>query len=133
MCAGQGPAANTSRMLGTFGAGSDKGVMSALGEREQILGRVLWREGTAGAPAAAEPLACCPSTITCTQGPHLTSAITINRKPQPSRWLAPGCPCFFPRELPRQMDPGWWQEVAAALVLLRVLSTWFQEATSLIK
>ena len=55
--AGQGPVANTSRMPHTFGARSDKGVMSAPGEWEQILGRVLGREGTAGAPVpmAAEP------------------------------------------------------------------------------
>lgn len=54
---GQGPAANTSRMPRMFGARSDKGVMSAPGEREQILGRALGREGIAGAPVpvAAEP------------------------------------------------------------------------------
>lgn len=42
--------ANTFRMLHTFGARSDKGVMSALGKREQILGRAQEREGKAGAP-----------------------------------------------------------------------------------
>lgn len=56
--AGQGPVANTFQMLHTFGARSDKGVMSALGKREQILGRAQEREGKAGAPvptAAGQP------------------------------------------------------------------------------
>lgn len=90
-------------------------MMSAPGEREQILGRALGREGTARAPVptAAEtprppagsslpgqpsPTAC-PHPRSCRgsgagQGhrqppPHSTTAggITVNRKPHPSRRL----------------------------------------------
>lgn len=45
--------ANTFRMLHTFGARSDKRVMSALGKREQILGRARERKAGTPVPTAA--------------------------------------------------------------------------------
>lgn len=150
--------ANTFWMLHTFGAKSDKGVMSALGKREQILGRAQEREEKAGAPvprAAGAPqphgrpglpsqalATICPRPRYCLgewswegapTAPSISSVITVRRKHHPSQWLAWHAPSPLPVGAAlrhRQTELG----VAAALVMmLLVLSTGVQEATSLIK
>lgn len=120
VCLGQGPAANTSRMPSAFGEGSDKRVMSARAEREQILGRATSREGTGAAPvpAAAEP----------PQPPRPLHPLPRHQETVP--WVA-SC-----HGVPREQPPcprvagggGEWWKVAAAQPTLLVPSAWVGDA-----